>query len=231
MGLLMKIVITNDDGYDQPGLAALVEAVKPLGEVAIVAPATPQSNVGHKVSMRNPIRVDRRSDTTYVVHGTPADCSRLAIKVFVPDADWVIAGINPGANLGSDVYQSGTVAAAREAAILGVPAIAISQYIALDWQIDWAAAEAQIASLLPGLLRKKPEPKQFWNVNLPSPLTADSTLAQRYCPLDTNPHRYHYLESNGVYRYKGVIHDRPRMDGSDVDVCFGGMISITLLEI
>jgi 5'-nucleotidase len=226
-----KIVITNDDGYDQPGLAVLVEAVKPFGRVTIVAPATPQSNVGHKVSLKEPIRVDRISDITYVVHATPADCSRLAIKEILPDVDWVIAGINPGANLGSDVYQSGTVAAAREAAILGVPAIAVSQYIAPDWTIDWEAAKAQMAPLLSDLMRKRPKPKQFWNVNLPSPITADLTLDREYCPLDTNPHRYQYIEKNGVYRYKGVIHDRPRTDGSDVDVCFGGVISITLLEI
>lgn len=227
----MKIVVTNDDGYDQPGLAALVEAVSPLGEVTIVAPATPQSNVGHQVSLKNPMQVDRKSDKTVVVHATPADCSRLAIKVFVPDADWVIAGINPGANLGSDVYRSGTVAAAREAAILGIPAVAVSQYIAPDWPIDWAAVTVQVAPLLSGLMRKRPEPNQFWNVNLPSPIVADSRLSRRVCPLDTNPHRYHYVEENGVYRYKGVIHDRPRTEGSDVDVCFGGMVSLTLLEI
>jgi 5'-nucleotidase len=128
----LKIVVTNDDGYDQPGLAALVEAVKALGEVTVVAPATPQSNVGHRVTMREPIRVEQPDRHTYVVHATPADCTRLAVKQLVPDVDWVVAGINPGANLGSDVYQSGTVAASREAAILGIRAAAVSQYIAPD---------------------------------------------------------------------------------------------------
>jgi 5'-nucleotidase len=169
-----KIVVTNDDGFDQPGLTALVEAVKPLGEVTVVAPATPQSNVGHRVTMREPIRVDRMNTHTYVVHATPADCSRLAVKALVPDVDWVVAGINPGANLGSDVYQSGTVAAAREAAILGVRAVAVSQYIAPDWTVDWPAARAQVVPCIAPLFKKPLEGGQFWNINLPSPITADT---------------------------------------------------------
>lgn len=227
----MKIVVTNDDGHDQPGLAALVESVKPLGEVWIVAPATPQSNVGHRVTMREPIRVDRSDSHAYVVHATPADCTRLAVKQLVPDADWVIAGINPGANLGSDIYQSGTVAAAREAAILGVRAVAVSQYIAPDWTVDWTAAQVQVARILAAILKKELEAGQFWNINLPSPITAESTLTTRLCPLDKHPHRYRYIENAGVYRYQGIIHDRPRSVGSDVDVCFGGKISVTRMEI
>jgi len=227
----LKIVVTNDDGYDQPGLAALVESVKGLGEVVVVAPATPQSNVGHRVTMRKPIRVDRPDSQTYVVHATPADCTRLAVKQLVPDVDWIIAGINPGANLGSDVYQSGTVAAAREAAILGVRAMAVSQYISPDWTVDWPAAQVQVARILAAIFKKNLAPGQFWNINLPSPITAGSALTTQFCPLDKHPHRYRYAEDAGVYRYQGIIHDRPRSAGSDVDVCFGGMISVTLMEI
>lgn len=227
----MKIVVTNDDGFDQPGLAALVEALKPMGEITVVAPATPQSNVGHRVTMKAPIRMDRLDDHTCVVHATPADCSRLAIKQFAPDVDWVIAGINPGANLGSDVYQSGTVAAAREAAILGVRAIAISQYISPDWIVDWPAARTQVSQCLPAILKKPLTAGQFWNINLPSPITTGSVLAHRFCPLDKHPHRYRYAENDGAYRYQGIIHDRPRSVGSDVEVCFGGSISVTRMEI
>jgi 5'-nucleotidase len=169
----LKIVVTNDDGFDQPGLTALVEAVKPLGEVTVVAPATPQSNVGHRVTMRAPIRVDRAmTRRTYVVHATPADCSRLAVKDLVPDVDWIVAGINPGANLGSDVYQSGTVAAAREAAILGVRAVAVSQYIAPGWNLNWPAARAQVVGCIAPIFKTPLEGGQFWNINLPSSITA-----------------------------------------------------------
>ncbi|MFO7714965.1 5'/3'-nucleotidase SurE [Desulfosarcina sp.] len=227
----MNFVLTNDDGFDQPGLAALVEAVEPLGRITVVAPATPQSNMGHQVTMKQPIRVHRPDGRTYIVHATPADCTRLALKQFVPDADWVIAGINPGANLGSDVYQSGTVAAVREAAILGVRAVAFSQYIAPNWTVDWPSAQLQTAQCLAAILKQPLEPGQFWNVNLPSPIHADSVLGQRVCPLDKHPHRYRYVEDEGVFHYRGIIHDRPRSAGSDVDVCFGGMIAITRMEI
>jgi 5'-nucleotidase len=227
----LKIVITNDDGYDQPGLTALAQVLRPLGEVTVVAPAAPQSHVGHRVTMKTPIRVDRTETDTYVVHGTPADCSRLAIKAIVPDADWLVAGINPGANLGSDVYQSGTVAAAREAAILGKRAMAFSQYIARDWTIDWPATQLHAARQLAALLAQPLAAGQFWNVNLPSPLTTACVLEHRFCPADKHPHRYRYTQDADSYHYEGIIHDRPRRPGSDVDVCFSGMIAITRMEI
>ena len=227
----MKIVVTNDDGYDQPGLTALIGALAPLGEITVIAPATPQSNVGHRVTMKDPIRVERGADGMYVVHATPADCARLAVRQLAPDMDWLVAGINPGANLGSDVYQSGTVAAAREAAILGVRAVAVSQYIAAGWTPDWTAARRQTARCLPKIMQLTLSPGQFWNINLPSPITADAALDLRMCPLDRNPHRYRYIRQDGLYRYEGVIHDRPRTAGSDVDVCFNGMISVTCMEV
>lgn len=227
----MNIVVTNDDGYDQPGLAALVEAAKPLGTITVVAPATPQSNVGHRVTMKTPIRVDRPDARTHVVHATPADCTRLAVKQLVPEVDWIVAGINLGANLGSDVYQSGTVAAAREAAILGIRGLAISQYIAKDWTVDWSATQAQAAGCLAAIMQQPLAAGKYWNINLPSPLTATSPVTHHICHLDRHPHRYRYTRENGMYRYEGVIHDRPRSSGSDVDVCFNGGISVTLLEI
>ncbi len=227
----MKFIITNDDGFDQPGLTALVQALRPLADVTVVAPALPQSHVGHRVTMKTPIRVDRTEPDTYVVHGTPADCSRLAIKAIMPDVDWVVAGINPGANLGSDVYQSGTVAAAREAAILGKRAMALSQYIAMDWTIDWPATQLHAARQVAALLAEPLAAGQFWNVNLPSPITTDSAVAHRFCPADKHPHRYRYTKNAGNYHYEGMIHDRPRTPGSDVDVCFSGLIAITRLEI
>ena len=227
----MKIVVTNDDGYDQPGLSALRDAIEPLADVVVIAPATPQSNVGHRVTMHDPIRVEKMGVDTFVVHATPADCTRLAIKQLVPDADWVVAGVNPGANLGSDVYQSGTVAAAREAAILGVRAIAISQYIAPRWTIPWPLVQAQAAHLIPRIMSEPIEIGMFWNINLPSPIHSAAPVTHRYCPLDKHPHHYHYTVDNGIYHYQGIIHDRPRSDGSDVDVCFGGMVSVTRMEI
>lgn len=227
----MKIVITNDDGYGEPGLIALLGAVSPLGHITVVAPKTPQSSCGHRVNLRTPIKVESPAPHHYIVNGSPADCTRLALKQFVPDADWVLSGINPGANLGSDVYQSGTVAAAREAAILGVRAIAISQYIAPAWTLDWRAIGAQAAKILALFMKKPLAVGRFWNINLPSPITASSRLSHTLCPIDKHSHAYRFSRKDDTYQYEGIIHDRPRSAGSDVDVCFKGGISATRMEI
>jgi 5'-nucleotidase len=155
----------------------------------------------------------------------------LALKVLATDADWVIAGINPGANLGSDIYNSGTVAAAREAAILRCRALSISQYIGRNRQIDWGVTQLHAATAVRVLLAKDPGEGYFWNVNLPHPLARDTRPACTYCEMDTLPHAYSYhLEPEG-YVYRGVIHDRPSQPQRDVAVCFGGGISMTRLGI
>lgn len=230
-GYGLKIVITNDDGYGEPGLTALSKAVEPLGDVIQIAPKDGHSFCGHRVTMKSPIRVDHPEPHHYVVHGAPADCTRLALKMLTPDADWIIAGVNPGANLGTDVYQSGTVAAAREAAILGVRAIAVSQYVAAGTTIDWEATGWLTAEILQILMKKTIQTGQFWNVNLPSPIHAPTVPPHVICPLDKHPHDYRFAVDGHEYKYRGIIHDRPRSSGSDVDICFNGRISATLMEI
>src|SRR6187401_227730 len=110
----MKFLLTNDDGIDAPGLEALISAARTLGEPVVVAPAGPQSGVSHAVTWHGGVRIESRGDERYAIHGTPADCTRLGLLRVVPDATWVLSGINHGANLGADVYYSGTVAAVRE---------------------------------------------------------------------------------------------------------------------
>ena len=166
----MKIILTNDDGIDAPGLETLANCVRNFGDLLIVAPAAAQSGIGHRITVRTPIRVDQIDTDVYRVEGTPADCSRIALKQLATDADMVIAGINPGANLGSDVYNSGTVAAAREAAILGCPAIAVSQYISKDQKIDWDITGQHAGPVLKMLINYRLPRAHFWNVNLPHPL-------------------------------------------------------------
>jgi 5'-nucleotidase len=227
----VNIVITNDDGYGEPGIEALRSVVEPLGRVTVVAPAEPHSFAGHRVTMKQAIRVDEVKPRAFAVHAAPADCTRLALKQLVPNADWVIAGINPGANLGTDVHQSGTVAAAREAAILGVKSIAISQYIARGQAINWEYTTHHAARIIAHLVQKALVPGQYWNVNLPHPFNGVSPLERMICPLDRNPHDYTYSKIDSTYLYQGIIHNRPRDTGADVDVCFGGKISITRLEI
>jgi 5'-nucleotidase len=227
----LKFVITNDDGYGEPGLEALLAAAQSLGDVIVVAPKEPHSFISHRVTVKEPLRVEQPEADRYIVHGSPADCTRLALKSLAPDADWVLAGINPGANLGNDVYQSGTVAAAREAAILKARGLAISQYVAPGRTIDWAAARHHAARVLAELLKKDLAPGQFWNVNLPSPLYAEKKVPLQVCPRDRHAHTYRFVEKKGLYHYQGNIHDRARSAGSDVDVCLSGKITITRMEI
>ena len=224
----MKIVLTNDDGIEAPGLQILYNCLKDSGRIVIVAPLHPQSGIGHRITTRSPLRVNEMGANRYSVDGTPADCARIALKQIAPDADWLVSGINPGANLGSDVYNSGTVAAAREAAILGCHAIAISQYIAKDREINWHITGLHAKPILKKLITQELAVSHFWNINLPHPLDENSQLEYEYCGLDTNPHHYEYLISGNAYIYQGSIHERPRQPGLDVAVCFDdAKISVT----
>lgn len=227
----MKIILTNDDGIEAPGLQAAILCLRKVGDITVVAPAHPQSGVGHRVTTKAGIIVDEVGKNRFSVQGTPADCTRIALKMIAPDADWLIAGINPGANLGSDVYNSGTVAAAREAAILDCRAIAISQYIAKNQAIDWEITRYHTEKVLQLLLDKTLEKGYFWNANLPHPLKLDSNLEYGFCDLDIHPHKYHFQREENTYVYEGSIHERPRTPGKDVAVCFGGKVSISRIGI
>ena len=228
----MKIILTNDDGIDAPGLQTLCRCVQNCGDVIIVAPADAQSGIAHRVTTRAPIGVSEIRQRVYRVNGTPADCSRIALKEIASDADWLISGINPGANLGSDVYNSGTVAAAREAAILGCRSIAISQYIAKDQQIKWDITGHNAEPILNMLFAQNLAPAHFWNVNLPHPQNNENQLAYQYCSLDIHPHKYEFRKNGGEYTYNGSIHERPRDSGTDVSVCFDeGKVAITRVAV
>ena len=227
----MKIILTNDDGVEAPGLQALFERLRDFGRIIVAAPDGPRSGVGHQVTTHSPIGVRELATGRYSINGTPADCARIALKVLAPDADWLIAGINPGANLGSDVYNSGTVAAAREAAILGFRSIAVSQYVARALSIDWDVTADHAGHVLEMLFDQPLAKENFWNVNLPHPLRRGTPLDYDFCSLDTSPHNYVYRREGGTYRYEGAIHERPRQPGRDVAVCFGGKVAITALKV
>ena len=228
----MKIILTNDDGYDAPGLQTLESCFQDAAQLVIVAPAQPQSGIAHRVTTRSPIRVNQMGPNRYSVEGTPADCSRIALKQIASEAQWLISGINLGANLGSDVYNSGTVAAAREAAILGYRSIAISQYIAKNHQINWDITGYHAAKVLKMLMERDSAPSSFWNVNLPFLLDRHTKIPIGFCGLDTNPHKYDFKKIETEYEYVGSIHERPRNPGTDVAVCFDeGKISITQIAL
>jgi 5'-nucleotidase len=227
----MKIILTNDDGIDAPGLAALEHACARWGEAVIVAPSECHSGLSHRVTTDEPIRVEEEGPNRFRVYGTPADCTRLALTCLVPDAAWVWSGINRGGNLGADTYTSGTVAAAREAALFGLPALAISHYVGRRRELSWAAAEPRAAKAIEYCLSHPPPAGRFWNVNLPHPLDDAAECELSLCPLDYGPHHVHFEAVGGTYRYCGDYHQRPRMPGHDVDECFSGKIAMTLIPI
>src|SRR5437868_11586786 len=144
----MKFLITNDDGIEAEGLKALVSAAGHLGSAIVVAPAGPQSGVSHAVTWKEGVRIEQKEEARYAVHGTPADCTRLGLLRIVPDAGWILSGINHGSNLGADMYYSGTVAAVREAVLHGWPGIAVSHYYKAGSDYDRDRASKWVTPIL-----------------------------------------------------------------------------------
>jgi 5'-nucleotidase len=231
---LLEILLTNDDGIDAPGIEALHRASEGLGRILVAAPDGARSGAGHSVTTKDPIRVKRVREGWYAVAGTPADCTRVGLKCLVPRADWVIAGVNRGGNLGADTYISGTVAAAREAAFLGRQAIAVSQYVRADLELDWEWTVRQAAGAIRRLMDLPLAPRSFWNVNLPHlpPGAADPELVfcgLDLCPLDVRFRTERIAPGSDVLvaHFEGNYHGRQRDIGRDVEVCFGGRIAVT----
>ena len=227
----MKLIVTNDDGIEADGISTLVRLASRRGEVVVVAPAQPQSGVGHTLTTDKPVRVDKLTEERFRVWGTPADCTRMALSQLASDGDWLLSGINNGSNLGVDIYDSGTVAAAREAAILGYRAIALSHYRAKDRSIDWRLAAERIQPVLGRLLSETLEAGCFLNVNLPHPEHDGVRLETRQAPVDTSPNLMTYVRTGDAFRYTGIYQDRPRQPGSDMDACFKGHISISKIRV
>ena len=226
----MKVILTNDDGVDAPGLAALRKASG--GPAATVAPHGPLSGCSHRVTTREgPIRLEQRSESVYAIHGTPADCTRIALEHLFPDAAVVLSGINPGGNLGVDQYLSGTVAAAREAAMLGRVGIAISHYIKRGYPLDWDRATAWTARVLEDLLAREHNRGEYWNVNLPHLVPGEPDPEIVFCTPCTQPLPVNYRLEGDELHYEGVYSDRARDPGADVDLCFSGNITVSRLHL
>ncbi|MHC5537763.1 5'/3'-nucleotidase SurE [Singulisphaera rosea] len=225
-------LLTNDDGVDAPGLAALRAAVLGLGHpYRVVAPSGPRSGCGHQVTTHATISVDRRDDDTESVGGTPADCVRLALHHLVPEVAWILSGINAGGNLGTDVYHSGTVAAVREGATHGYPGIAISHYIARGKVIDWERATHWTIQVLHCLLPRPLEPGTFWNVNLPhlDPGAPDPEIVEVL--VDPSPLPLDFSVDGNHSVYSGNYQQRARRPAHDVECCFEGRIAVSLLRV
>ena len=164
---MARILVTNDDGYRSEGIHALARALRAVGEVTIVAPTTEASAIGHALTLRHPLRLDRIEDRVFAVEGTPTDCVNVAVThVFKGLPDLVVSGINKGWNLGDDITYSGTVAGALEGALLGIPAMAVSlRQTRGDYDFSYAARAA--ATLAETMLRRPLAARTFLNINVP----------------------------------------------------------------
>jgi 5'-nucleotidase len=227
----MKLVLTNDDGIEAPGLDALRDACAELGDCVVVAPAEALSGVSHRVTTDEPIAVVEEDAAVYRVHGTPADCVRIALVDIAPDAAWVLAGVNRGGNLGADVYLSGTVAAAREAALLGRASISLSQYVVRGREVDWTMVSRRAQAVLRLLFSRPHQPGSFWSVNLPHSPARGEEPEVVFCELDPSPLDVRYRLEGGAYVFEGDYHGRPRVPGRDVDVCFSGRVAVTRIPL
>ena len=163
------ILVTNDDGFDAPGIAALVEAVKPLGRVVVVAPDREQSGASHALTLARPLRCYRVAADRYRVDGTPTDCVHLGIYTLTAGLlpDLVVSGMNRGLNVGDDVTYSGTVAGAMEGTLLHVPSVAFSVAIGEDGCADFERAIPFTRRVAQALLQHRLEPGVLLNVNFP----------------------------------------------------------------
>ncbi len=231
----MRILLTNDDGINATGIKVLAEHLAQIGHVSIVAPDRERSAAGHSLTLHHPLRSLKVADDTYAVDGTPTDCVNLGIhKLLSCMPDIVISGINHGANLGDDITYSGTVSAAMEATLMGIPAFAIS--LSTNKEIGNFAAAAMFAVKLAGIIRERGLPGDtFLNVNVPD-------LPQELLKSTV-------VTSQGKRSYEGMIVDKvdPRgrnyywigsvdmnfhdIEGTDYYAVSRGHISVTPLHL
>jgi 5'-nucleotidase len=164
----MRILLTNDDGIDAPGITTLAEELKKRNhEIIVVAPDRQQSATSHSITLHEPLRIFKRGENRYATTGTPTDCVTLAIQVLIKKpVDLVISGINSGQNMGEDVLYSGTVAAALEGMFLGFPSIAVS--IASYSQQKYETAAYHLCNLLDKNLHQLIAMDEIFNINVPN---------------------------------------------------------------
>lgn len=228
---MRQILVTNDDGYRSEGIHALAEALRPLGEVTVVAPVLEASAIGHALTLRRPLRLEAIADRTYAVDGTPTDCVNIAItQVFGGLPDLVVSGINKGWNLGDDVTYSGTVAGALEGALLGVPSIAVSLK-ATRAEYDFTYAARAAAVWADAILNHPLPARTFLNINVPKGLPLGhrvtvqakrnhvTSVAERH---DPKSRAYYWIEEG---QNEWEPHDR-----SDYQAVRDGFISVTPLH-
>jgi len=229
----MQILLTNDDGIFAPGLAAIYKELVKIGDVMVVAPADSRSGTSHSVTLKKPLvcnKVDINGQFTgFSVQGSPADCVKLAVmQLHDGPIDLLVAGINNGANAGINVYYSGTVAAAMEAAFLKIPAVAMS--LASEEQMNFEKAANYCAKILKKLMPLKSG--EVININIPQ-LSKGEPKDVRVVPQSTEGFHEHYIRQKNeqgqtVFQLAGGLH-RDEQSPTDTTSLADGFITITAL--
>lgn len=236
----MKILISNDDGINAPGIRALAKAMQELGDVYVVAPERNQSATGHAVTMHVPLRskvVDFHTESikAWWVNGTPADCIKLGIENLMKEKpDLIVSGINQGENLGTDVIYSGTVSAAVEGSIFGIPAIAFSyqDHSATDLTM---AAEAAKQICLQVLKHGIPK-NHIINVNIPAINSLDEIKGVKITKLGKKIYKNNFEErkdpkGNIYYWLAGELIEQPEDQETDIFAVNSKFIAVTPIDI
>ncbi len=233
-----RVLISNDDGIQASGLALLERIVRGLAqEVWVVAPETEQSAASHSLTMRRPLFIRQLDRHRFTVDGTPTDCVLLAVHEILKEQplDLVLSGINRGGNLGEDAIYSGTVAAAREGALLGFRSVALSQQTEPGWRFDWATAERWTAEVLTTLAATGWPPSVVLNVNFPpvSPDQVGGIAITRSGRRKIGGDIIKGVDPRGEpFFWIGGGRDEDReLDGSDLKAVHGGLISVTPLAL
>jgi 5'-nucleotidase len=227
-----NILLTNDDGYDAPGLRALAEALADFAEVSIVAPSSEKSGAAQSLTLRQPIVAQQVSERDWSVDGTPADCVIVALhKLLLQRPDLVISGINFGANLGENVYYSGTVGAAREAALHHLPAFAIS--LCSKERGGNFKDSARIARAAAELVLKNGLPDQvLLSINVPQPWSGEVRFTRQSKKITRN----HLSEGKDPRGRNYFWLSEQKIDGdaepdTDYAAIFSGAVSVTPLHL
>jgi 5'-nucleotidase len=231
----LKILLSNDDGIDAPGLAALFDKLIPLGSVTVAAATKNQSGVSHSIAPEGPIWVsemEKKGHKWYAIEAPPATCVRLALESLLPEKpDIVIAGINKGDTTGVVTYYSATVACAREAAIAGLPAIAV--HLERGEAMDYEGAASFIAELVQEIKKKELKSRIFLNICIPS-LPKDQTKGVLITKQDTRVTQEFYEKkidpSGKMYFLRSFKRLDPAGENTDIWALRNGYISITPLQ-
>lgn len=234
----MRILVTNDDGIDSEGLLALKRALSSVGEVVVIAPNRNWSASGHTKTLDKPLRVATVTlpdgDMAYASDGAPSDCVALGMLGLAGERpSLVVSGINKGANLGGDITYSGTVAAAMESTVSGVPAIAVSLTSFVDWHFEAAAAFA--AKLAERVLKEGMEPDVLLNVNVPN-LQSHEIKGVRVTRLGKRVYNDKLIERQDPFgrNYYWIGGEEPGgegAEGTDMWATANGYISITPIHL